>query len=1270
MSTNKVIDIFNSLSLISDYNANGLTGTYDRITLDSSGVMTIYNTAVSTSATSGALILNSGGLAINCGQNAFSASQGGALTVGGGAAIAGDLFIGGTVYYSNADTASSQFAYLTLTATDGAVSLTSGALLTFGGIVVQCPINATSSTSGGGLLVEGGASVGQDFYVGGTIFSPRANITSLSVSNVNLTNATVSNYSGTNSTIVNSTISNLFTNKLNVTGGSNTIGSIFTTNGNVGINTTGPSYNLDVNGTFRANGTSGNLHLIATNTTTDVLQLQNTNASGASSFQFLSNTGGVYMYSGLGNANSTAFQNTGYTLTATGVPYQIVAGNKTSTPVIFNAVDNSVSITTTTASNDTSSGSLKVSGGVAIQGNLNVGGQLNINSPFTVNISSTQASLNSTTGAMKLIGGLSINLIDTTNANASSYTAGGSITVSGGIAVAQDTYIGGILDIKSGSNNMNPIKLQSLQISSNYNNGSYTIIQSGNASRSAASFTPIQFTGWNDQSNPKMTINTNSIDTIVGLNATNTSNTLGNIFTTGGNVGIGTSAPSAHLDVINAVTNTLGNISLGTSTQNRKIVMHNTSNNDNQFYGLGINSSTFRYQVDQSGADHVFYAGASSTSSTELLRVKGTGNIIVAGTSNSVAVSSGTLFATNNISTNATANILNVTGLTAGNINFTGSLYQNGALYIASQWSGTTGSTLYYGSSGNVFVGIGTTNPQYTLDVNGTMRIGNTQTSTNSTTGCLVVPGGLSVASTTDASSFTQGGSLTVAGGASIGKTLCVGNYLNMGGASSFFGGSFTAGNNVSAPSNVTGLLFPTATVRSFQTTIAVSVAFSSGTNLYAQYTIDGLQTATGWYIDDSFIGDTTGVTFSIDNTTGQLQYTSTNQINWQSTTLRFWGTLISITGNYLPGVLSSTGNFNVSGILSVFSTTDSTTTSVGALQVTGGAGITKNVSVGGNLILNGASYIFGGTASLNNGTTTNGTVTGLLFPSANYRSFSIVIGVSVTASSSLYSQYTIEGIQRSSGWSIYTTTLGDTIDLTFSINSSGQILYNSTTTYAGWVSTNLIYQATVISVSGSGVPITLPTSGNQTITGALAITSTSNATNTSTGALTVSGGVSCVSDLRVGGNIYGLPQVLIVEEQQTNGTNATTYASGSYVTRILNTTITNTIVGGTLSSNQMTLPAGTYRINGICPVAGTSMLTKSYLYNVTNSTILILGTSASSQLISQTYSFINGIFTLSAISTIAVQQYFSTTGTYMGGVATSSGQLESYTHVEITRLL
>jgi hypothetical protein len=147
--------------------------------------------------------------------------------------------------------------------------------------------------------------------------------------------------------------------------------------------------------------------------------------------------------------------------------------------------------------------------------------------------------------------------------------------------------------------------------------------------------------------------------------------------------------------------------------------------------------------------------------------------------------------------------------------------------------------------------------------------------------------------------------------------------------------------------------------------------------------------------------------------------------------------------------------------------------------------------------------------------------ITGLLFPTSNYRSFWIQLSMDVIASGSLYQQAIIEGIQDSTGWHMYVSHLGDTIDFNFDITEAGQIQYSAPTNYPGWVSTTLNYQVNAIAIGGGNAPITLATTGNQTITGGLAITSTQNATDTSTGALAVSGGIACAGDLRVGGKIY-----------------------------------------------------------------------------------------------------------------------------------------------------
>lgn len=84
----------------------------------------------------------------------------------------------------------------------------------------------------------------------------------------------------------------------------------------------------------------------------------------------------------------------------------------------------------------------------------------------------------------------------------------------------------------------------------------------------------------------------------------------------GGNVAIGTASANGQLQLSNSLIN-------------RKIVLYELANNDNQYIGFGANPSTLRYQVDATTADHVFYAGSSSTVSNELMRIKGNGNVTI-----------------------------------------------------------------------------------------------------------------------------------------------------------------------------------------------------------------------------------------------------------------------------------------------------------------------------------------------------------------------------------------------------------------------------------------------------------------------------------------------------------------------------------------------------------------------------------------------------------------------------------------------------------------
>ncbi len=61
----------------------------------------------------------------------------------------------------------------------------------------------------------------------------------------------------------------------------------------------------------------------------------------------------------------------------------------------------------------------------------------------------------------------------------------------------------------------------------------------------------------------------------------------------------------------------------------KKIALWMDYNNQNQFYGFGIGYSALRYQVGHTGASHIFYAGTSSTTSNELMRIGGDGKVSI-----------------------------------------------------------------------------------------------------------------------------------------------------------------------------------------------------------------------------------------------------------------------------------------------------------------------------------------------------------------------------------------------------------------------------------------------------------------------------------------------------------------------------------------------------------------------------------------------------------------------------------------------------------------
>ena len=149
----------------------------------------------------------------------------------------------------------------------------------------------------------------------------------------------------------------------------------------------------------------------------------------------------------------------------------------------------------------------------------------------------------------------------------------------------------------------------------------------------------------------------------------------------------------------------------------------------------------------------------------------------------------------------------------------------------------------------------------------------------------------------------------------------------------------------------------------------------------------------------------------------------------------------------------------------------------------------------------------------------------------------------------------------------------------------------------------------------------------------------------------------------------------LHIQDQKTSGINGGSGTVATYNTRDLNTVITNTITGASLSSNQIILPAGTYFTEVSAPAYRVSGH-RIKLYNITDVADELLGLSAyapyiSADVASQTDAKIYGQFTVLASKTFEIQHYIqsATIGTTAFGSPVSSGDVEIYTDVKIWKV-
>jgi hypothetical protein len=626
MSSKKVIDIANSLEFIKDYNSNGITGSNSRLSTSENGELFLYYNNSSFNSSSGTVVLYNGGLSIDNTSQATSVTSGGSMTIRGGTAIGGDLYIGSNVYVSsNISTTNVITSGLTV----GNINFT-GNLYQNSSLYVSS--QWTSNTNSSSIFYTSG-NVGinttQPQYnldVNGTIRSDNISSTNITSGTLTATGLTVGNINFTGDLYQNGSlyVSSQWTSNTN----SN---SVFYTRGNVGIMNVSPNSTLDVLGNFNVSG-STSLSSISAINSGNVLTIQNFTTAGNSSIQFMDNNSSDKLYIGYANGGSslTNFVGSSYILSENATSIKIAAGNKTSQPIIINANDNSISVTTTTDSSDIYSGSLKVAGGASIEKNLYVGGKLSVSdlnlgmSNIFSNVFVASNNVGSATDVTNLIfsnstvrsftATLSVSVTATTNLYETFILEGiqtstqwdiyvssygditgisFSITSSGQIQYTSPNFSGftnmifsyQVVQINKtvsvnylGLSTSGTLIIDSVQIVSTVDSNSTTrgaLYVAGGCTIDKTLYST------NISSNCLIvtTSTTGTARITTSLMAIGDSNTIGSIITTGGNVGFGTSTPSDLIHLYNATTNSnIGHIFQTGSRQYRMGIRGDISN--------------------------------------------------------------------------------------------------------------------------------------------------------------------------------------------------------------------------------------------------------------------------------------------------------------------------------------------------------------------------------------------------------------------------------------------------------------------------------------------------------------------------------------------------------------------------------------------------------------------------------------------------------------------------------------------------------------------
>lgn len=553
--------------------------------------------------------------------------------------------------------------------------------------------------------------------------------------------------------------------------------------------------------------------------------------------------------------------------------------------------------------------------------NLSAGNSFVV-SPIT-NFTNNTHSSNSSTGSLKIGGGISIsNTSDAINSG-----SGGTITTAGGVAIAKKLFVGGATRVENVDELTSLVVLGGTSISKKISLGSD---YSGNPASSDAIYFQVPSHTYTD-------------------NTTSISGTVTNI----------------HFNSIGAPVLAASNNSVTTTNASTFYIGGSPVSGENQFitnsYSLYINSGLSRINGDVQIKSSTY----STDSTTGALVVDGGVSIKqnlsvskkfdVSSYVNSAPSSSGIFLSLSpsTINDNTTTTIADEMLF---NVISRPTLLSTNIITTTNSATFTIDNSPLQGPSQTII-------NSYSLWIkDGITKMGSTIESSSPTSGSLQLLGSIGISNTADSINSTSGGTFTTAGGASIAKKL-------------FLGGIFTVEDTTISTSSITGSIITGGGV-GIQKGANIGQRLFAGKDNFMIFPSTGVVLNTcGNEITDNFTqsNTSTNIVSLINFGSSKLNATNTgittsNAINVYIQGPPTLGTNQTIINSY--SLYVNTGKSSFGGQVIVTDSTSSISPITGAVIVTGGIGISGNINVASDMNVGGISNL-----SRTNIDTTNGTL-------------------------------------------------------------------------------------------------------------------------------------------------------------------------------------------------------------------------------------------------------------------------------------------------------